>query len=83
MSKVEMVDGARDYRLMTRQVVDNILKLIEINPRIQGSAIVTYYAGSNFPYFEIKYRLGETIDFSKEIKTVKIESIVEYAEIGK
>ena len=62
---------------------DNILKLIEINPRIQGSAIVTYYAGSNFPYFEIKYRLGETIDFSKEIKIVKIESIVEYAEIGK
>mgnify|MGYP004678617925 CR=1 FL=1 len=27
MSKIEMVDGARDYRLMTRQVVDSIVSL--------------------------------------------------------
>ena len=31
MSKVEMVDGARDYRLMKRQVVDAILSLAEYN----------------------------------------------------
>ena len=29
MSKIEMVDGARDYRLMTRQMVDAIISLKE------------------------------------------------------
>ena len=57
---------------------DNIIKLLEINPRIHGSAIVTYYEDSNMPYFEIKYRLGEKIDFNKEIKPIRIESIREY-----
>lgn len=57
---------------------DNIVKLLEINPRIHGSAIVTYYEDNNMPYFEIKYRLGEKLDFSKEIKPIRIESIREY-----
>jgi len=57
---------------------DNILKLLEINPRIHGSAIVSYFEDNNMPYFEIKYRLGEKIDFSKEIKPIRIESIREY-----
>lgn len=60
---------------------DNIVKLIEINPRIHGSAIVTYFEDSNMPYFEIKYRLGEKIDFSKEIKPIKIEAIREYVAL--
>ena len=36
MSKVEMVDGARDYRLMTRQVVNSILSLNEYNRYSKG-----------------------------------------------
>ena len=36
MSKVEMVDGARDYRLMTRQVVDSILSMKEYNRYSKG-----------------------------------------------
>ena len=36
MSKVEMVDGARDYRLMTRQMVDSILELEENNRYSKG-----------------------------------------------
>ena len=36
MSKVEMVDGARDYRLMTRQVVNSILTLKEYNRYSKG-----------------------------------------------
>ncbi|MFR3959982.1 MAG: hypothetical protein ACLTZB_02450 [Streptococcus salivarius] len=31
VSDTEMVDGARDFRLMTRQVVDAILELKEVN----------------------------------------------------
>ena len=36
MSKVEMVDGARDFRLMKRQVVDAILDLAEYNRYSKG-----------------------------------------------
>lgn len=36
MSKTEIVDGARDYRLMTRQVVDAVLSLAEYNRFSKG-----------------------------------------------
>ena len=36
MSKTEIVDGARDFRLMTRQMVDAILRLTEYNRFSKG-----------------------------------------------
>lgn len=36
ISKTEIVDGARDYRLMTRQVVDAILEMTEYNRFTKG-----------------------------------------------
>lgn len=36
MSKVEMVDGARDYRLMTRKFVDAVISLKEYNRYSKG-----------------------------------------------
>ena len=36
MSKIEMVDGARDFRLMTRQMVDAILSMGEYNRYSKG-----------------------------------------------
>ena len=36
ISKTEIVDGARDYRLMTRQVVDSILQMTEYNRFTKG-----------------------------------------------
>lgn len=36
ISKTEIVDGARDYRLMTRQVVDSILAMTEYNRFTKG-----------------------------------------------
>lgn len=36
ISKTDMVDGARDYRLMTRQVVDSILSMGEYNRFTKG-----------------------------------------------
>ncbi len=40
MSKVEMVDGARDYRLMTRQVVDAIISCQEYNRAIPKAPVL-------------------------------------------
>ena len=36
LSKIEMVDGARDYRFMTRQFVDSIISLEEYNRYSKG-----------------------------------------------
>lgn len=36
MSKTEMIDGARDFRLMTRQMVDSILEMKEYNRYSKG-----------------------------------------------
>lgn len=52
ISSTEMVDGARDFRLMTRQVVNSILKLGEVNRFSKGlfswvGFDVTYVAYEN------------------------------------
>lgn len=39
MSPIEMVDGARDYRLMKRQVVDAIISLKEYNRYSKGYSV--------------------------------------------
>lgn len=36
ISKIELVDGARDYRVMTRQVVNALLELNEYNRFSKG-----------------------------------------------
>ena len=49
MSKVEMVDGARDYRLMTRQMVNSILELQEYNRYSKG---LFQFVGYNTKWLE-------------------------------
>lgn len=53
ISDTEMVDGARDYRLMTRQVVDSILELGEHNRFSKG---LFSWVGFNTTYLEYKNR---------------------------
>ena len=60
MSDVEMVDGARDYRLMTRQVVDSIISLKEYNRYSKG---LFSFVGFNVKWLEyenIERVAGET-----------------------
>ena len=51
MSKIEMVDGARDYRLMTRQVVDSIVSLEEYNRYSKG---LFSFVGFNTKWIEFE-----------------------------
>ncbi len=60
LSDIEMVDGARDYRLMTRQMVDAILELKEYNRYTKG---LFSFAGFNTKWLEyenVQRVAGET-----------------------
>lgn len=60
MSNVEMVDGARDYRLMTRQVVDSIIEMQEYNRFSKGLFSFVGYKTKWLEYENIERVVGET-----------------------
>lgn len=60
ISKTEMMDGARDYRLMTRQVVDAILSMCEYNRFTKGIFGWVGYETKWLEYENIERVKGET-----------------------
>lgn len=60
ISKTEIVDGARDYRLMTRQVVDAILSVREYNRFTKGIFGWVGYETKWLEYENIERTKGET-----------------------
>lgn len=60
MSNVEMVDGARDYRLMTRQVVDSIISLKEYNRFSKGLFSFVGYKTKWLEFENVERVAGET-----------------------
>ena len=60
MSKVEMVDGARDYRLMTRQMVDSIINLKEYNRYSKGLFSFVGFNTKWLEYENVSRVAGET-----------------------
>ena len=60
MSKTEIVDGARDYRLMTRQVTDSILSMCEYNRFSKGIYGWVGYETKWVEFENIERTRGET-----------------------
>lgn len=60
MSKVEMVDGARDYRLMTRQMVNSIIDMEEYNRYSKGLFSFVGYNTKWLEYENVERVAGET-----------------------
>lgn len=60
ISKTDIVDGARDYRLMTRQVADAILAMTEYNRFTKGIFGWVGYETKWIEYENIERRKGET-----------------------
>lgn len=60
LSKVEMVDGARDYRLMTRQMVDAIISMKEYNRYSKGLFSFVGFKTKWLEYENINRVAGET-----------------------
>ena len=60
MSKVEMVDGARDYRLITRQMTDAIINLKEYNRYSKGLFSFVGFNTKWLEYENVQRVAGET-----------------------
>lgn len=60
ISKTEIVDGARDYRLMTRQMVDSILSLREVSRFSKGIFSWVGYRTKWIEYENVERVAGET-----------------------
>ena len=78
ISKIDLVDGARDYRLMTRQVVDSLLQLNEYNRFSKG---LFQWIGFNTHWIEyenIERVAGETSWSFWELVKYSIEGIVAF-----
>lgn len=60
VSKIDLVDGARDYRVMTRQVVDSLLELEEYNRFSKGLFQWVGYETKWLEYENIERAAGET-----------------------
>lgn len=81
ISKVEMVDGARDYRLMKRKVVEAILSMKEYNRYSKG---IFSFVGFNTKWVEYKNvqrAAGETKWSFGKLFIYAIEGIVAFSTV--
>ncbi|GAX47195.1 glycosyltransferase family 2 protein [Pseudolactococcus reticulitermitis] len=80
ISDTEMVDGARDFRLMTRQVVDAVLELTEVNRFSKG---IFSWVGFNTYYISYENRersAGETTWNFWSLFQYSLEGIINFSE---
>ncbi|CAI3483217.1 glycosyltransferase family 2 protein [Enterococcus cecorum] len=80
IGEVEMVDGARDFRLMTRQMVDSVLELSEYNRFSKG---LFAWVGYNTKYLEYENRervAGQTSWSFWNLFKYSIDGIVNFSE---
>ena len=81
MSNVEMVDGARDYRLMTRQVVDSIIEIKEYNRYSKGLFSFVGYNTKWLEYENVERVAGETKWSFWKLFKYAIEGIVAFTTL--
>jgi len=81
MSKVEMVDGARDYRLMSRQAVDSIVSLKEYNRYSKGLFSFVGFDTKWIEYENIERVAGETKWSFWKLFKYAIEGIVAFTTL--
>ena len=80
VSDTEMVDGARDFRLMTRQVVDSILELGEVNRFSKG---IFSWVGFDVTYIAYENRervAGETSWSFWSLLKYSMEGFINFSE---
>ena len=81
LSKVEMVDGARDYRLMTRRMVDAIVSMKEYNRYSKGIFSFVGFKTKWLEYENIERVAGKTKWSFWKLFRYAIEGIVGYSTL--
>ncbi len=80
ISDTEMVDGARDFRLMTRQVVDSILELGEVNRFSKGLFSWVGYDVTYLPYENRERVAGDTSWNFWSLLRYSIDGFINFSE---
>lgn len=81
ISDTEMVDGARDFRLMTRQVVDAVLELKEVNRFSKG---LFSWVGFDVAYISYENRervAGETSWSFWKLLNYSLDGFINFSEV--
>jgi len=81
MSKIEMVDGARDYRLMTRQVVNSIIECREYNRYSKGLWSFVGFKTKWLEFENVERVAGETKWSFWKLFKYAIEGIVSFTTL--
>ena len=81
ISRTEIVDGARDYRLMTRPVVDAILSLTEYNRFTKGIFGWVGYETKWLEYENVERRKGETKWSFWKLFVYSLEGIIAFSTV--
>ena len=80
MSNIEMVDGARDYRLMKRQVVDSIISLKEYNRYSKGLFSFVGFDTKWIEYENVERVAGETKWSFWKLFKYAIDGIINFSQ---
>lgn len=81
MSGTEMVDGVRDFRLMTRQVVDSILALGEVNRFSKGIFSWVGYRTTYIAYDNHERVAGKTSWHFWQLLKYSLDGFINFSEV--
>ncbi|HFU4055069.1 TPA: glycosyltransferase family 2 protein [Streptococcus suis] len=80
ISQVEVVDGARDFRLMRRHMVDAILSVSEYNRFSKGIFAWVGFETEYLPYKNVERVAGETSWSFWKLLSYSIEGIINFSD---
>lgn len=81
ISDTEIVDGARDYRMMTRRMINSVLEITEYNRFSKGIFSWVGYKTSYLEYENQERRAGETTWSFWGLLKYSIDGIISYSSI--
>ena len=81
MSDVEIKQNVRDYRLMTRQYVDNVLKLTEYNRFTKGIFSWVGFKTKYIEYDGVERAAGESHWSLYQLLEYSLEGIVDFSDV--
>lgn len=81
ISDTEMLDGVRDFRMMSRQMVDAILELTEVNRFSKGIFSWVGFNTKYLPYENVERVAGETSWSFWSLFKYSIEGITDFSDV--